>query len=664
MQLKVISAANFKGKTFTHQLGAGTAIIGPNFAGKTAIIQAIVLLFKGYIPQVGKTPKSTWELSSGQQMVVHGEFDADWTFSRHYHLEGLTVKTSTSSVTAPEKADELQIKILENIPLLDADEYFGMTDRERTNYVFARIKLPEAFTAEGIIAELEQISFEEAHTEQIQKAKALQLKSVRKSFEEVSIQDALEALVEVFAGKFTEWNRRQKETQGAVKTLTELKLREPEISTDSLAALEADITAAQQVVQGLAQTAGRLSAQRDEIARNKAGIAQLEERLAAERTDYDAAIARYDTFIQEQTEGMVPEDEALLEQRKTTRKELSLQIDALTASIQEIERTYGQVKVSLTDLAEMKHCPTCLAKAKGWKLNVEKSLTASLEAAEARLIEERQRLEVAQDQLLSFERLILKAERDASDNLTRRNSIEGARRDRQQTVKYKATDDERRAQWQKDLNERKGWVAPTLENGFEEIEEQRVDAAGKLQKLRQRKEAAQALQHDLRRASEAQIEHLDAAANVAVIKRIQGVLSNRRDMIVAEVFNTLLMTANRICGSIFQTPLTLCNNTIGRWSHDGKFIPHRTFSGTEKALTYIAIATALSSQSPIRLAILDEFGRLDEDNQMDVLRNLKKAIESEIIDQFIVVGTSLPDDWNSDDFTYDGFQLQVIQMKP
>lgn len=647
MRLKSISATNLKGKTFTYQLGAGTAIIGPNFAGKTAVIDAIVLLFKGYIPAVGKTAKATWELCSGPTMTVRGEFEGDVIQERSFWLDSGTVKSSLTMGGAIG---------LDDIPLLDAEQYFGMTDRERTNYVFARIKLPDIYTADAIIAELEQISFEEGHSEQIQKAKSLQLKSIEIQFRDKSIQDALEALIETYKEQFTHWNRRSKETQGAVKTLTELKLREKEASTDAISQLKSEMEKVQNELSGLVETKGRLTEQRDQVSKNTTAIHLLEQKLAVPQVDFDATIERCDALIKEMSDAMTREDDKAANQRLAASRGVVERIAMLQAALGEWRETRARCQSRLESIGEMTCCPTCKAKAKGWKANVEAEITASLEAVSDKIKEGEKDLRTSQASLQTFEKKILADEKRASDNRTRARAIEDAGRDRQQAVKAKEAAAQRRTELETDLKEKRGWVAPTMENGLDEIESDRVRAATKLAGLRERHDAAFALQHDIRRAAEAQIEHRQAAAHVAVIKRIQSVLSDRKSTIVDDVFGALLETANRIFGSIFQTPLTLQNNTVGRWSHEGKFIPHRVFSGTEKKLAYIAIATALSSQAAIRIPMLDEFGTLDSDNQADVLAQLQRAVKEQLIDQYIVVGTTMPDG--------DYRDLSVIQMTP
>jgi DNA repair exonuclease SbcCD ATPase subunit len=181
-----------------------------------------------------------------------------------------------------------------------------------------------------------------------------------------------------------------------------------------------------------------------------------------------------------------------------------------------------------------------------------------------------------------------------------------------------------------------------------------------LSTLTGKRDSARALAQDLKRAAQAQIEHEDANAYVVMVKSIATYLKEKRTKIVEEVFDKLLKVANQLCGDILMTPIALHNGTIGRWERGRapKFIPHRVFSGTEKALAYIAIAIALSADAPIRIPILDEFGRLDKDNQKLVIEVLQDMITDEVIDQFIIVGTDI----HAPGHRTDG--LQIIEVTP
>src|SRR2546427_13006476 len=95
MTLLHIEAENLKGEPFAYDLSRAVAIVGPNFAGKTRIIDAIRLALLGYLPELGKTNRATWGLSSGSPMTIRGLLSCDEAkFVRSFYLDGSTIKDS------------------------------------------------------------------------------------------------------------------------------------------------------------------------------------------------------------------------------------------------------------------------------------------------------------------------------------------------------------------------------------------------------------------------------------------------------------------------------------------------------------------------------------------------------------------------------------------
>ena len=109
-----------------------------------------------------------------------------------------------------------------------------------------------------------------------------------------------------------------------------------------------------------------------------------------------------------------------------------------------------------------------------------------------------------------------------------------------------------------------------------------------------------------------------------VIKVVAKFLRSKQAALVDAVFGSLLKIANEIVGPIMASPLAFHESDVGRW--DGhRWISHKTFSGTEQALTFVAIEAALSHDVPVRLLIFDELGRLDHQRRADLINLLIAA---------------------------------------
>lgn len=77
-------------------------------------------------------------------------------------------------------------------------------------------------------------------------------------------------------------------------------------------------------------------------------------------------------------------------------------------------------------------------------------------------------------------------------------------------------------------------------------------------------------------------------------------------------FEPLLQTVRMFTDGILKAPLAIHDSELGYWQ-DGQFVTHRTFSGTEEALSYLGLMVALAAadDAPLKVAMLDEMGRFD-----------------------------------------------------
>ena len=148
MRLTRITAKNFKGQTFDLILSPLTMLVGANFAGKTARTDLIRWVLLGFLPELGKTNRATFGLASGREMIGTAEFDDGTVIKRRLFLKGDTVK---EEVTCP---DNIAASSLIG-PMLNAESYFALSDRERVAYVFANCPQEgDALTPASITARL------------------------------------------------------------------------------------------------------------------------------------------------------------------------------------------------------------------------------------------------------------------------------------------------------------------------------------------------------------------------------------------------------------------------------------------------------------------------------------------------------------------------------
>jgi chromosome segregation ATPase len=627
--LSSVGASNLKGQTFELPLSKAVAIIGPNFSGKTAIIEAIRLALIGYIPEVGKRTQATWGLSSGPEMWVIARFSDGEEIRRRFYMKGPTIAVENDGISF-------------DLPLLHPDHYFGLTDTDRTNYVFSRIRLPEIYSVDSIMAELQNINLEEAHTEAVEKAKRVVVKELHeRCFEGATVlQEPIEKAVELLREKYTYWNRRKTETQGAVTTLTELKTREK--ASAAPADIDGQIAQAQKDLEACNSEKGRLTAERDAAERAAGRRQNLQRELDKDRIDYPRMLAQKQEEKEALEKDLVPEPKP--EEIEATRRLIAAAREVMTIAdgdVRVADTAIGEVDARLKEIKGLKACPYCKAKGTDWKKPLEAELKERKTNAEQAIKAATKKRDLANDSLRDETETLETLTRAQESNHRLREQIRQIEREIGNLQTDQRAEDQKRQRYQDEIAEiGKPGDVKKLNQAIAFAEEKRVGAATRLSELNGVKQAETRYQHDLLRAMEAEKEHQDAKANLAVVKKFAETLKDKKEAMICEAFTKLMQVANLFTKSILKSPLVLHQNVIGRFE-GSKFVPHDTFSGTEKALTYIAIATALSSDAPLRLVLLDEIGRLDVANQGAVINRLLNLVNEGVIDQFILVGTEL-----------------------
>lgn len=139
MKIESIEAVNLKTQHFKHDLGAVTILVGDNYAGKSARLEAIRLGLLGWCPGLPKTNAGIFSLSCGAEMKVELKMTGGKYISRHLVQKGDKITfTSNRSDSNFEVSDVL----------MDAGEYLRLSDRERVKYVFGLVDISAAWSGE------------------------------------------------------------------------------------------------------------------------------------------------------------------------------------------------------------------------------------------------------------------------------------------------------------------------------------------------------------------------------------------------------------------------------------------------------------------------------------------------------------------------------------
>jgi hypothetical protein len=123
---------------------------------------------------------------------------------------------------------------------------------------------------------------------------------------------------------------------------------------------------------------------------------------------------------------------------------------------------------------------------------------------------------------------------------------------------------------------------------------------------------------------------------------ILTVISEKRRELLSGSIGKPLDIANQLAKGILKGPLVFEEGDIGMKVGD-RFVSSKLFSGTETAVVMMGLTIGLSAKSSVRIAILDEIGRLDADNIWQLAENLDGMIKDKLIDQAILIGPVQPD---------------------
>lgn len=602
-----------KGVQFDHRLGAVNLIRGRNFAGKTARLDAARLALLGYLPELGKTTQATIQLAAGTQLVAQAVMDSGAEYARSWALNGRSWKAS-QSVTGPE------------IPpvLLDPSVYFGLGEKDRVRFVFGLCECP--VTAEKVLADLKAVRCE-PHAELHESA----LRNLVRTLDEQerAAHDAGKTVQE-WLGEAIAYVRDQGKVAKAhadrlVKTVEGMAVLGGETGRDRSKEIEKLRRDEQSAKAARFCWQERIARERRNQAERDALLAEIGRYSdpAAQIAALDAELAKPAPVAPDFTAGR--ELAAAYASRKADVERYVREIQNLRSDIAalDLERERAIAKPA---------CPTCGCKGKAFKDAVAKlygdrraGLIENLTSAEAALPPAEAAMVKARNEVNEF---TAASERYASA-VAKRQVLEQERRrlisGQEQIVKVRARL-EAVPRDEVDLDEM-GRHERNL--GLE------IEAIGGA--LRAQEAEHRLWQQARARAAttaKATLEAEDAKAQVAVLAAVLKSLETIQAAVADAAVSALMDKANRFVAGILPHPLSYREGAIGMARPTG-WVPHEAFSGTEKLVAYAALAAALAQQSPIKLVLMDELGRLNPETKAALLERMVRLAEAGDIDQFI-----------------------------
>lgn len=619
MRITKITARNFKGLSFDQDLAPVTMITGPNFSGKTARVAALRLLLLGHLPEIGGTPRAAFGLSSGREMTVGATNDAGQSFSRSFSVRGDSIRSEK------EMPDDLE-QLGPLATMLDPNQYFALSDRERAAYVFKQMR-----SGDGMI-NLESIKVGAALACQ---NSADMIDRIFAAGEGLQIQDAVDAIIEAAAeeeslakkaatrmaktAEGTTQMNAQEATGTAPRPIEELERLRDEAQNDLEAVLKRDMEIREW--RTAARRARELRAQIESVESD-------EQRSAAASTE--AELERLRVALEE-----APPDSSRKAELQGLVNKIGLETRDLMRDIGTADKQVKAIENLLAELHHQNQCPYCGASGTQWRHKREAELKADAEKLSKQI-----------EEALEAKEKVLRAGEAANEALRAIVAAENRRAkliaEQQElliklnAIKVKSVQADGMRQSLAAMGDVKDDAAILRAEG--EASRLRAETSNRLASIHAEIKRAVAQQGEMQRIARAQQERDEAEADQKKAAGIAAYLRGARAAMVENAFLPLLARANALFGDMMRTPIEFRDGEVGT-TRAGVWVSHKVMSGTEQVLVYAAISAALASRSPMRIMVVDEMGRLDAENAAKMIGCVHRALTNGAIDQFVGVDT-------------------------
>ncbi len=630
MHIKSIAASGFMGGNFSHALDQKTVIQGDSFTGKTGRLNAVSLLLAGYIPEFGKAARAPYDaLGTASTMEVEGCLSDNTTITRTWTMKRDSVSAS-AKFTGRMETDWKFPPVL-----IDPQEYFGKGDADRLRMVFGLVDLSgDAFDEKTISAKLKGIRIEE-HTPEHETVICELAEEVGVSWSDrghisQSLQDWVAALVKSWSDRASEARKAAKRMEGTMLGLAEIKAR---MTGTPPRNVEGEIAAAQTEYDKHSGSYSQFN-ERLRVAKQAAGqqagrLTQLEIEIPKwpDRTEEIETLTKQVADLEAETEAY----ESATPRCNETVQNTSRAVTVAQGQINGINEGKTQRRKQHELLIGAGICKKCKVK-----------LQASFEEAngqdDARIAELDKVAHAKADEDTTARQALEESKRKDEEMRLKRGSLG--------TLKIKLTNAKTGNDAGKKLRDEKAGMVKVDNSGLERETAQALESFNKvkekLEGLRQQQKQFIAANADRNTVTTAETEHAKNKAELAVVVEAVKIIVAIQQDLVTTAFGRILKVANELAGPILKSPLEYSNGEIGR-RRGGGWVAHKTFSGTERLITYAAISIALAASAPVRVVLLDEIGRANPSRKgnpsliLKILTLLGKLVDEGKIDQYIAV---------------------------
>lgn len=618
MKITNLRAAGLKGLAFDHELGPVTVFSGPNYAGKSARLEAIRLGLIGYVPELGKTKASTMELSAGDLTVE------------------LTMDDGTEVLRSWNRKDKVEVGRSLHVPpvLMDPNEYFALGAKDRVRYVYglASGTMEPSGIVGALVSNVHRIKAETEHHVEAVQSLAETILSMADEREEKSqpVHEWVGEVIQHVTDELRAGRAAQKTMEEGAKARATLAMDEetPRDVSGQIVTLQQQVADLKAEQRQHTEVVDRARANADKIARLNGILARPDPgpEIVALRATVESLDQQIEAYVSPAAGIRERHGEAKARQA-VLRSELATLSTQLTKALADVQAIVG-----------LKECPTCGACGEGWraKLDTERRTIVDVLQANAKI------KAVEWDELEAV-RPTLQADLDAAERADREHATRQAQlRQNRQALDRLLNQSVERASAAEQLAGLGTIDSTAAQLALTEIGSKLQGHETTLARLQEQQRAFARHQQDEARQAQALLAAERSKARVEVLKAALDMLEEFQGALVERAFGALLSVANQMTHDLMPGRLEYQDGDIGR-TEDGRWISHRTFSGTEKAMTYAALSVALANGSPIKLVMMDELGRMSRETRSNFLERMVALTKAGLIDQFVGAGTEIGD---------------------
>lgn len=643
--IKQIHIKNFKGLSQDIELSGQDIIIAPNFSGKSAILDGLRIAHLGYLPtekSAIKANSALFKFSSGSEMAVECTADTGERYGLRLALDKKTVKGEVNKPSFGDPAFEC---------MLDPQSYFNATGPAKILMMCSMIGDSSNWDKDQIVKKI----LSKVSGDFLGEIKA-RIDGSIKNVSDDNIPAVIDAIEDLLKKEKAECDAAVKRMNQTIRGLADLATLGNEL--ENLPSKQALLKRADEItldIEGLNREIGKASSQSQQIRNAQSQLQNLKSKVGM---NFDETLAQAVSCIQDQ-ESVVNGLQEKLESKKEQFAETQLRVSGLADEHAKVLAENQAVREKLCELLSTesdwvetapKHGFTGEFVVKAtwddalglvgpqiirWLDNSEEQeRKAAIQQEEENLNAINKRLDVAQKEHKDEERKLVEIENEIR---AIRANLDSEERElsRLQNLKAK-TEAEKEGmsavmEQIESLEKIANQQAPDTAGLHQETEK----AEGEIAKVRDMLTKIESLEQDQRRCEEAQAQaegiQAESKAIADIAKELKGI---RKDIIETSV-DKGLATANRFTDGIMRAPLEYRDGDIGMMI-DGVFAPYETFSGSERALTKMAIGVALAEKSKTKMFVLDEFSVFDNENKIKMICNLATLVEEGIIDQYLI----------------------------